>query len=137
MMDKKLEGIPWYREVLYAQARNYEYQGKYWLAIEKYKEMVGLGSKEGVREIAKIYIIYTRLATISGTTTRLNFKTLFPWLKKISVLYPEEVFSMVYLFLCLNLLREKEQTRYKSFLAGNKNKAAQKYYKLLLKGEKK
>ena len=42
-----------YRELLYKLARDYEYQGDYQSAIERYKEMVKLGTKEGITEIAK------------------------------------------------------------------------------------
>ena len=124
-----------YRELLYKLARDYEYQGDYQSAIERYKEMVKLGTKEGITEIAKIYIICTCLAVISNTRVSLDFNKLFLWLKKISDLYPEEVFKTIYLFLALKLPKSKEQLRYKTFLAKSTNKIAKKYYKSLSKGE--
>ena len=142
MTDKNIEKlneaellmIP-YREVLYAQARDYEYQGKYQLAIEKYQEIVALGSAEGIREIAKICIVYIRLSEVSKIPVSVNFNRLLLWLKKICNLYPEEVFSVIYLFLILDILKHNECTQYKNFLERSTNQHALKYQKLLLKGE--
>lgn len=135
MTEKDMEQTPWHREALYAQARDYEYQGKYQLAIQKFKEIVTLGNKEGIREIAKICISYTRLAAISNTRISLDFNKLFLWLKKASALYPEEVFETVYLFLAFKLLKSEEEIKYKTFLAQSTNKMARKCYKSLSKGE--
>lgn len=57
--------------------------------------------------------------------------------KKVSILYPEEVFKTIYSFLALKLLKGMEEIEYKTFLAKSTNKMAKKYYQLLLKGEHK
>ncbi len=137
MEDKDMEKNPLHRERLYATARDYEYQGNYQAAIEQYKEIVALGSKEGIIEIAKICIIYTRLTTMSNTRISIDWNKLFLWLKKVSVLYPQEVFKTIYLLLALKLLNGMEEIEYKTFLAQSTNQMAKKYYQLLLKGEHK